>query len=96
MVDTLKDYTAKALVNTVDHLGSMSYKVDSLLNENMKHLSLSDLRITCIQQVCLTFCSVVYLPSITLDWSSRMFKTTIILYVGFTPNELREENIDDE
>ncbi|CAN6444771.1 unnamed protein product [Victoria cruziana] len=50
VVDTLKDYTAKALVNTVDHLGSMSYKVDSLLNENMKHLSLSDLRITCIQQ----------------------------------------------
>ncbi|XP_031503709.1 protein ABIL2 [Nymphaea colorata] len=50
VVDTLKDYTAKAVVNTVDHLGSMSYKVDSLLSENMKHLSLAELRITCIQQ----------------------------------------------
>ncbi|KAF8369562.1 hypothetical protein HHK36_032417 [Tetracentron sinense] len=33
VVDTLKEYAIKALVNTVDHLGSLTYKVKASLDE---------------------------------------------------------------
>ncbi|GAU21120.1 hypothetical protein TSUD_10370 [Trifolium subterraneum] len=33
LVETLKDYAIKALINTVDHLGSVAYKVSDLLDE---------------------------------------------------------------
>lgn len=51
VADTLKDYAIKALVNTVDHLGSASYKVDHLLNENIDEIAEADLQVSCIEQV---------------------------------------------
>lgn len=51
MADTLKDYAIKALVNTVDHLGSASFKVDRLLNDNTDEVVEADLRVSCIEQV---------------------------------------------
>lgn len=51
VVNTLKDYAVKALVNTVDHLGSVSYKVDDLLNEKVDEVSASEIRVSCIEQV---------------------------------------------
>lgn len=50
VVNTLKDYAVKALVNTVDHLGSVSYKVDDLLNEKVDEVSASEIRVSCIEQ----------------------------------------------
>ncbi|KAF3324601.1 putative protein ABIL2 isoform X3 [Carex littledalei] len=50
VVDTLKDYAIKALVNTVDHLGSVSFKVTNILEEKISQVSESDLQITCIEQ----------------------------------------------
>lgn len=50
-MNTLKDYAVKALVNTVDHLGSVSYKVDDLLNEKVDEVSASEIRVSCIEQV---------------------------------------------
>ncbi|KAK4273877.1 hypothetical protein QN277_017188 [Acacia crassicarpa] len=47
---TLKDYTVKALVNTVDHLGSVTYKVDDLLDEKVVEVSGTELRVSCIEQ----------------------------------------------
>nr|XP_043617455.1 protein ABIL3-like isoform X2 [Erigeron canadensis] len=39
VVDTLKDYAIKALVNTVDHLGAVSYKVNNLIDEKIEEVS---------------------------------------------------------
>ncbi|EPS61815.1 hypothetical protein M569_12976, partial [Genlisea aurea] len=50
LVNTLKDYAVKALVNAVDHLGSVSYKVNAIVNEKFSELSGAELRISCIQQ----------------------------------------------
>lgn len=51
VVDTLKEYAVKALVNTVDHLGSVTYKVSDLLDEKVDEVSGTELRISCIEQV---------------------------------------------
>ncbi|XP_010266575.1 PREDICTED: protein ABIL2 isoform X2 [Nelumbo nucifera] len=50
VVETLKDYAIKALVNTVDHLGSMTYKVNGLLDEKVEEVSGTELRVSCIEQ----------------------------------------------
>ncbi|XP_065619891.1 protein ABIL3 isoform X1 [Quercus suber] len=51
VVETLKDYTIKALVNTVDHLGSITYKVNDLLDEKVDEASGTELRVSSIEQV---------------------------------------------
>lgn len=51
MVETLKDYAVKALVNTVDHLGSVSFKVNDLLDEKVDDVSGTEFRVSCIEQV---------------------------------------------
>lgn len=51
VVNTLKDYTTKALVNTVDHLGSVTFKFNDLLDENVEEVSGTELRVSCIEQV---------------------------------------------
>ncbi|EYU25243.1 hypothetical protein ABFS82_06G019900 [Erythranthe guttata] len=50
VVNTLKDYAIKALVNTVDHLGSVTYKVNDLLDEKVDQVSGTELRVSCIEQ----------------------------------------------
>ncbi|XP_024029776.1 protein ABIL2 [Morus notabilis] len=50
VVETLKDYAIKALVNTVDHLGSVSYKVNDILDEKVDEVSGTELRVSCIEQ----------------------------------------------
>ncbi|KAL0304423.1 UNVERIFIED_CONTAM: protein ABIL2 [Sesamum radiatum] len=50
VVSTLKDYAIKALVNTVDHLGSVTYKVNDLLDEKVDEVSGTELRVSCIEQ----------------------------------------------
>ncbi|KAH1075225.1 hypothetical protein J1N35_027553 [Gossypium stocksii] len=48
--DTLKDYAIKALINTVDHLGSVAYKVNNFLDDKMVEISGMDLRLSCLEQ----------------------------------------------
>ncbi|XP_047968171.1 protein ABIL3-like isoform X1 [Salvia hispanica] len=50
VVNSLKDYAIKALVNTVDHLGSVTYKVNDLLDENIDEVSGTELRVSCLEQ----------------------------------------------
>uniref|UniRef100_A0A5B6YN46 Uncharacterized protein n=1 Tax=Davidia involucrata TaxID=16924 RepID=A0A5B6YN46_DAVIN len=50
VVETLKDYAIKALVNTVDYLGSVTYKVNDLLDEKIDEVSETELRVSCIEQ----------------------------------------------
>lgn len=50
VVDTLKDYAIKALVNTVDHLGTVTYKVNDLFGENIDEVSGTEFRVSCLEQ----------------------------------------------
>ncbi|XAR52197.1 hypothetical protein NMG60_11020137 [Bertholletia excelsa] len=50
VVDTLKDYAIKALVNTVDHLGSATFEVNDFLGEKVDEVSGTELRVSCIEQ----------------------------------------------
>ncbi|XP_024954740.2 protein ABIL3-like [Citrus sinensis] len=51
VVETLKDYAIKALINTVDHLGSVAFKVNNLLDEKIGEVSETELQFTCLEQV---------------------------------------------
>jgi hypothetical protein len=55
VVETLKDYAIKALVNTVDHLGSVTFKVNDLLDEKVVEVSGAELRVSCIEQRMRTY-----------------------------------------
>lgn len=50
VIETLKDYAMKAVVNTVDHLGSVSDKFNGFLTDNTNHFSTTDLRLRCLEQ----------------------------------------------
>ncbi|XP_040986382.1 protein ABIL2-like isoform X1 [Juglans microcarpa x Juglans regia] len=50
VVDTCQDYAIKALVNTVDHLGSVAFKINGLLDGKICELSGTELRFSCIEQ----------------------------------------------
>ncbi|KAL6615123.1 hypothetical protein ACP70R_037393 [Stipagrostis hirtigluma subsp. patula] len=50
VMNNLKEYAVKALVNTVDHLGSVSFKVSSLVDQRFDEVCDASLRISCIQQ----------------------------------------------
>ncbi|CAO2190634.1 unnamed protein product [Urochloa humidicola] len=50
VMSNLKEYAVKALVNTVDHLGSISFKVSSLIDQRFHEVADANLRVSCIQQ----------------------------------------------
>lgn len=49
-IESLKDYVTHALISTVDHLGSVADKVNNLLDQNVKQVSETKLRFSCVQQ----------------------------------------------
>ncbi|KZV51482.1 hypothetical protein F511_06950 [Dorcoceras hygrometricum] len=55
LVETSKDYVAKALVNTIDHLGSVSDKLNKFLDEKADEFSHTNNPISCIHQKLNTF-----------------------------------------
>ncbi|XP_010231912.1 putative protein ABIL2 isoform X2 [Brachypodium distachyon] len=50
VMSNIKEYAVKALVNTVDHLGSISFKVSSLVDQRLDEVAEANLRVSCIQQ----------------------------------------------
>ncbi|KAI3422951.1 uncharacterized protein J3R85_011463 [Psidium guajava] len=50
VVNTLKDYATKAFINMVDHLGSMTYKVNCLLDDKIEEASAIEFRFSCVLQ----------------------------------------------
>ncbi|XP_004306717.1 PREDICTED: protein ABIL1 [Fragaria vesca subsp. vesca] len=58
VLDNLKDYAVRALVNAVDHLGTVAYKLTDLLDQQTLDVSTMDLKVTCLNQklfTCKTF-----------------------------------------
>ncbi|KAI7735321.1 hypothetical protein M8C21_029738 [Ambrosia artemisiifolia] len=54
VLDNLKDYAIRALVNAVDHLGTVSYKLTDLLDQQTLEISSTELHVTCLHQQLLT------------------------------------------
>ncbi|XP_050376105.1 protein ABIL2-like [Argentina anserina] len=50
VVETLKDYVIKAVTNTVDHLGSVAYKINGFMDEKGSEVSETELRLSCLEQ----------------------------------------------
>lgn len=53
-LDNLKDYAVRALVNAIDHLGTVSYKLSDILEQQTLEISSIDLKVTCVNQKLLT------------------------------------------
>ena len=51
VLDNLKDYTVKALVNVVDHLGTVASKLTNLFDQQSSDISTMELRASCVSQV---------------------------------------------
>ncbi|CAH8383791.1 unnamed protein product [Eruca vesicaria subsp. sativa] len=54
VLDNLKDYTVKALVNAVDHLGTVASKLTDLFDHQSLDISNMELRASCVSQQLLT------------------------------------------
>ncbi|KAI5421879.1 hypothetical protein KIW84_045356 [Lathyrus oleraceus] len=54
VLDNLKDYAVRALVNAVDHLGTVAYKLTDLLEQHTLDVSTIDLKVSTINQKLLT------------------------------------------
>ncbi|CAM8974496.1 unnamed protein product [Rhodiola kirilowii] len=54
VLDNLKDYAVKALVNTVDHLGTVAYKLTDLLEQQIVDLSTMEQKVSVLNQQLLT------------------------------------------
>ncbi|KAA8533588.1 hypothetical protein F0562_030978 [Nyssa sinensis] len=87
VVDTLKDYAIKAIVNTVDHLGSVTYKVNDLLDEKVDEVSGTELRVSCIEQrlrTCQVYIDREGLSQQSLVINTPKYHKQYILPVGET------------
>ncbi|KAI3711424.1 hypothetical protein L2E82_41506 [Cichorium intybus] len=54
VLDNLKDYAVRALVNAVDHLGTVAYKLTDLLDQQSLEISTTGLHVACLHQQLLT------------------------------------------
>ncbi|XP_043694347.1 protein ABIL3-like [Telopea speciosissima] len=87
VVDTLKDYAIKALVNTVDHLGSVTFKVNGFLDEKVDEVLGTELRVSCIEQrlrTCQTYIDHEGLTQQSLVITTPKYHKRYILPVGET------------
>ncbi|XVE73781.1 hypothetical protein DITRI_Ditri11bG0145900 [Diplodiscus trichospermus] len=58
VLDNLKDYAVRALVNAVDHLGTVAYKLTDLLEQQTSEVSNMELKVSCLYQqllMCQTY-----------------------------------------
>lgn len=106
VVETLKDYAIKALVNTVDHLGSVTYKVNDLLDEKVDEVSGTELRVSCIEQrlrTCQEYIDHEGISQQSLVINTPKYHKRYILPVGETMHSATRTkskyqgcNLDDE
>ncbi|OIT07366.1 PREDICTED: protein ABIL1 [Nicotiana attenuata] len=54
VLDNLKDYAVRALVNAVDHLGTVAYKLTDLVEQQTLDVTSMELKVTCLDQRLLT------------------------------------------
>ncbi|CAL9187734.1 unnamed protein product [Musa hybrid cultivar] len=50
VLDNLKNYAGRALVNAVDHLGTVAYRLTDLFEQQMLDVSTMEMKISCLNQ----------------------------------------------
>ncbi|NP_001149311.2 Probable protein ABIL1 [Zea mays] len=50
VLDNMKDYAVRALVNAVDHLGTVAYKLTDLYEEQASEITTLELKVACLNQ----------------------------------------------
>uniref|UniRef100_A0A5B6ZS16 Protein ABIL2-like n=1 Tax=Davidia involucrata TaxID=16924 RepID=A0A5B6ZS16_DAVIN len=91
VVETLKDYVTKALISTVDHLGSVAYKVNNLLDEKVDEVSETKLRLSCIEQrfrTCQAFIDCCGISQQSLAIKTPKYHRRYIIPVGGTMHDV--------
>jgi hypothetical protein len=53
VLDNLKDYAVRAVVNAVDHLGTVAYKLTDLFEQQASEISAFELKVARLNQVLL-------------------------------------------
>jgi len=51
VLDNLKDYAVRAVVNAVDHLGTVAYKLTDLFEQQASEVSTFELKVARLNQV---------------------------------------------
>ncbi|KAK9145603.1 hypothetical protein Sjap_005506 [Stephania japonica] len=93
VANTLKDYTVRALVNTVDHLGAASYKVNDFLDEKVDEVSGTELRVTSIDQTNIEFSEGAIIV-LTCDSLEGFIPRSALVIVYFCIALLRKPDIE--
>ncbi|CAI9762493.1 unnamed protein product [Fraxinus pennsylvanica] len=106
VANSLKDYAIKALVNTVDHLGSVTYKVNDLLDEKVDEVSGTEIWVSCIEQrlrTCQEYIDCEGLSQQSLVINTPKYHKRYILPVGetmqgaiCTESKYQGSSLDDE
>lgn len=55
VLDNLKDYAVRALVNAVDHLGTVAYKLTDIFDQQSSDASALDCKVSSLNQVSFIF-----------------------------------------
>lgn len=50
-MDNLKDYSVKALVNAVDHLGTVAFKLNDLIAQHQHEVDIAQISTSALAQV---------------------------------------------
>jgi hypothetical protein len=86
VLDNLKDYAVRALVNAVDHLGTVAYKLTDLYEQQASEISTLELKVACLNQqvlTCQTYTDKEGLRQQQMTGAaSRLHKHYIIPYAG--------------
>lgn len=93
MVGKLKDYIAVAIVNTIDHLGSVSFKLDDILKRRLDEITQANLSVLFIEQAlrtCLHCVDRAGLSQQTLAIKTPKYHKRYILPVGQTGQGMPE------
>ncbi|KAK1366445.1 ABL interactor-like protein 3 [Heracleum sosnowskyi] len=93
VVSTLKEYAIKALVNTVDHLGSATYKVNDLLDEKVDEVSGTETCVSSIEQrirTCQTHLDREGISEQSLMINTPKYHKHYILSAGETTNGVNQ------
>ncbi|KAK9757878.1 hypothetical protein RND81_01G192500 [Saponaria officinalis] len=54
LLDNFKEYAVRVVVNTVDHLGTVAYKLTDLVEQQTSEISSLEVKVTCLNQKLLT------------------------------------------
>ncbi|CAN6868177.1 unnamed protein product [Brassica oleracea] len=99
VLDNLKDYTVKTLVNVVDHLGTVASKLTDLFDQQSSDISTMELRASCVSQQLLTCRTLLVLSDdlnqdriIAMRQKWRLCEIDLEDYLFFSTNQVVPEH----